>query len=302
MRVQAVFLAAFISLMAVFLGFSLAFADEGTIIIGVLPERNVFKQSSRYQKLADYLSRKTGVVMKVTVVQDYGSLFDEFLYGHLDAAFFGSFTGALALRRLDVEPVARPVNTVFGSTYHGHIFVRKDSDIKGLDQMKGKVFAFVDRASSCGYLYPIAYLRENGVKSPETFFREHYFAGSHDAVISAVLEKKADIGVAKNTVYEDMKRKNRKLDEELSILGESPAFPTHGLFLRRSLDPAVKSAIRTALIGMHEDPEAKEILGRLDAERFVETHPYSDYKGVFEVIEKAGIDLKTYNYHTHSEH
>ena len=48
----------------------------------------------------------------------------------MDGSFFGSFTGAMAIEKLGVEPIARPVNLDGTSTYKGYIFVRKDSGIK----------------------------------------------------------------------------------------------------------------------------------------------------------------------------
>src|SRR5207244_6062947 len=79
------------------------------------------------------------------------------------------------------------------STYRGIIVTRKDSGIKSIADLKGKRFAFVDPKSASGYVYPRAMLIEKGI-DPETFFSETIFAGSHDRVIAAVLNRRVDAG------------------------------------------------------------------------------------------------------------
>ncbi|HEY6097393.1 MAG TPA: PhnD/SsuA/transferrin family substrate-binding protein, partial [Candidatus Deferrimicrobium sp.] len=67
-----------------------------TLVIGLIPERNIFKQIERYQPLADYLRDKTGIEVKLKVLSRYGNIINNFKSAGLDGAFFGSFTYALA--------------------------------------------------------------------------------------------------------------------------------------------------------------------------------------------------------------
>lgn len=265
------------------------------ILIGLIPERNVFAQVERYQPLADYLSDKVKVKVKLTILSRYGNIIDNFLSERLDGAFFGSFTGAMAIKKLGVEPLARPVKMDGTSTYHGYIFVRKDSGIKGVKDMKGKSFAFVDKATTAGYIFPIAYFRENGIKDLKKYLGETYFTGSHDSAIMAVLNKEADIGAAKNTVYEEIIKENIRAREELIILAESPKVPENGLAVRKDLDAVLKDSLKKTLLNMDKDEEGKKVLSKFGAQRFIETTD-SDYEPVFRIVGSAGIDLKTYDY------
>jgi phosphonate transport system substrate-binding protein len=88
---------------------------------------------------------------------------DNFRSGGMDGAFFGSFTYALAHAKLGVEVLARPVGFDNTSTDHGLIFVRKDSGIRNVRHMKGKRFAYVDKATTAGYIFPHEYFREYGI-------------------------------------------------------------------------------------------------------------------------------------------
>jgi len=132
-------------------------------VIGLIPEQNIFKQMERYEPLAGYLSKKTGVVIKLKVLPRYGNIVDNFVSTSMDGAFFGSFTYSLAKAKLGVEVLARPERKGV-STYHGLIFVRKGSGIRTASHMAGKVFAFVDKATTAGYLLPLSYFNKNGIR------------------------------------------------------------------------------------------------------------------------------------------
>jgi len=268
---------------------------EKTLLIGLIPEQNIFRQIERYEPLADYLSRKSGTRIQLKVLPRYGNIISNFRDSGLDGAFFGSFTYALAHETIGVSVIARPVADDNSSTYHGLIFVRKDSGIRTIADMKGKRFVFVDRATTAGYLLPLEYFHLGGVKRYQTYFRETYFAGTHEDAILDVLHRKADAGAAKNTVFDRLARKDRRIAEELVILKRSPDVPENGLALKKEIEEAVRTRIGDTLLSMHEDPEGAEILKRFGAIRFIPTTD-RDYDPVFRYAREIHLDLSKYDY------
>jgi phosphonate transport system substrate-binding protein len=266
-----------------------------TLLIGLIPEQNIFKQLERYQPLAGYLSRKTGTKVTLKILRRYGNIIDNFTSEGLDGAFFGSFTYALAHAKLGVEVVARPVALDDSSTYHGLIFVRKDSGIKTFRDMKRKRFAFVDKATTAGYLLPQEYFRKHGISNCGKYLKECYFTGTHEDAIDDVLNKKADIGAAKNTVFYRLAKQNPRIREELVVLTRSPDVPENGLALRKDIDESLRSRMKEALLNMHLDPEGKKVLEQFEARRFIET-TNQDYGIVVQYAKAIGLDLATYDY------
>jgi phosphonate transport system substrate-binding protein len=270
-------------------------SERERVLIGLIPELNIFKQKTRFKLLGAYLTRKIGVPVQFTILSRYGNILESFESERLDGAFFGSFTGALAIEKLGVIPLARPVNLDGTSTYHGYIFVRKDSAITDVEDMRGKRMAFVDRATTAGYLFPLAWLRQHGITSPERFFGERWFTGSHDAAIDAVLDGKADVGAAKHPVFDRVRKENPRVDRDLLILAASPPVPSNGLCVRKDLEQDLREALRRALLDLQGDPEGASVLQQFGALKFIETTA-SDYAPVLELSRKAGIDLKHYHY------
>lgn len=271
------------------------FSHATELDIGLIPEQNVFKQKARYKPIGDYIEKKTGIKITFTILPRYGNIIERFVTEKLDGAFFGSFTGALAIEKLGIEPIARPVHPDGTSTYRGYIFVRKNSGIKSVADMKGKRLVFVEKATTAGYVYPMAYFREHGINNIDTYFREYYFAGSHDAAIYAVLDNKAEIGCAKDSMFDRLARNDPRVKKELVILAKSPEVPSNGLCVRKTLAASVKKQLRDVLLGMDRDPEGRQVLGRFEAIKFIPTIK-DDYKPVFDMAGKAGIDIKSYKY------
>ena len=268
---------------------------QDKVLIGLIPEMNVFKQMERFIPLSRYLSEQTGIEVKFTILSRYGNIIDSFENKKLDGAFFGSFTGAMAIKKVGVVPLVRPVNLDGESTYHGYIYTRKDSGIKGVAEMKGKKFAFVEKATTAGYVFPLAYLKEHGVTDLDSFFSDYFYAGSHDASLHAVLNKEADIGASKNTVFDWIRKSEPRIDEEIAILAESSRVPSNGLCVRKDLDITIMQKLKDALLNLDATPEGKQILEKMKFVRFIDTGE-DDYRPVLGLAEKAGLDLERYEY------
>jgi phosphonate transport system substrate-binding protein len=194
-----------------------------------------------------------------------------------------------------VEVIARPVAQDNTSTYHGLIFVRNDSRIRTARDMKGKRFAFVDKATTAGYLLPLKYFRDNGIQNYRGYLKETWFTGTHEGAILDVLNGKADIGAAKNTVFARVAKAEPRIGKELVVLARSPDVPENALALRGDIDPPLRSALKETLLKMHLDPDGKTVLKRFDAQRFIET-TNEEYAVVVKYAEAVGLNLSTYDY------
>jgi len=259
----------------------IAFGKPKELLFGIEPEHNIFNQMERYRYLADYLSDQLGVKVKLTIMSRYGEVIKRFKTLKLDGAFLTSYTATMGIKELHLEPVANPVNLSGESTSQGYIFVRKDSGISNILDMEGGNIVFVDPATMEGYLFPLAFLRQHGVKDINRFFQRYYFSGSHVSAIFAVLDGRADIGAAKDTFYSNLVKSDPSIEQELEIIARSPKVPEVTLCIKSGIDQDLREKLGRVLLHMDKTPDGIKVLQRFKAIRFIESK-----KADFVIIEK----------------
>jgi phosphonate transport system substrate-binding protein len=260
----------------------------------LVPEQNTFEQRRRYKFITDYLSRKMEINVTADILANYSEISTAFQEGSADAGFFGSFSYVLTHARAGIEPIARPVWLDGNSTYQGYIFVRKDSNIQNVRDMQGKNLVLVDKATTAGYIFQRSYFKFYGIGDMDRYFSKISFARSHDASAWAVYTGEADIGGAKNHIFNNLRENYPDFRENMVVLAESPKVPSNGLAVSKNLNPAIKLRLKTLLLGLHETPEGLKVLKNFGALRFVETTD-SDYSVLYQMVEQLGIDLGDYS-------
>jgi phosphonate transport system substrate-binding protein len=245
--------------------------QQHEFLIGIEPEHNIFDQMERYRYLADYLSVQLGTTVKLTIMSRYGEVLKRFKTLKLDGAILTPYAATMAITELGWEPLASPVHLDGQSTSEGYLFVRKDSGISSFRDMKGRNIVFVDPATMEGYLFPLSFLQQHGIGDIDSFFSRYFFSGSHSSAIFAVLDGRADIGAAKNRIYNDMISSDPSIQQELEILARSPKVPEITLCLKSEIDPDLQQRLRTILVHMDKTPEGIETLQKLGASGFTKT-------------------------------
>jgi len=267
---------------------------EHTVTIALLPERNVFEQKKRYKPLAEYLSEKLDMNVKIKLLDSYGAIYQEIINKTIDGAFLGSFNYVLNRTRADLEPVARPVEKGGRSGYRGVIFTRKDSGLTSdVKTWRGKKIALVHRATMAGYVFPVWHLNKHGIQDLNNYFSKLVFLGSHDAAVLAVFKGQADIGAAKDLILQKMLAENAAIKDEIVILATSLSVPSNSLCLRSGLENSIKNSLKKSLLSMHEMADGKTALQALNAIRFIETGD-SEFDMLRTMVDDVGLDIRSF--------
>jgi len=264
----------------------IASGQTNELLLGIEPEHNIFDQMKRYRYLSEYLSNQLGVKVKLTIMSRYGEVIKRFKTLKLDGAFLTSYTATLGIKELQLEPIVNPVNLEGESTSQGFIFVRKDSGIRSVIDMKGSNIVFVDPATMEGYLFPMSFLEQHGVKNISKFFNRYYFAGSHESAIFAVLDGRADIGSAKSTVYDNLVKNDPSVGQELAIIAKSFKVPEVTLCIRSEIDQNLRERLRNILLQMDRTDDGMKVLQQFKAKRFVEASK-ENFVNIEEMAQKA---------------
>jgi phosphonate transport system substrate-binding protein len=232
------------------------------------------------------LGKLIGQPVRVTVASDYAAVIEALRNKTADLAFVHPVGYVLAHREAKALIIAK--DRWHGNTsYTSRIWVRKDSGLKTLEELRGKTMAFVDPASSSGYVYPMVMLIQRGLvqnRDPKTFFKEVVFSGSHDAALIALLRGHVD-AIGSFDQAREQYLKDPAEREKLTWVAESAPIPEGGICGREGLDREVVAKVRDALLKIR-GPTYEALLKRLyDIDGF---EPAEDRE--YEVV-RAAMDL-----------
>ena len=226
---------------------------------------------STYQYYIELLNRIGGALGRNVVFiqkKTYAEVNQMIKQNELDLAFVCSGPYVSGKRDFGMEILAVPV--CHGQTvYHSYFIVSKSGGIHSFCQLKGKTFAFTDPLSNTGYLVPIYYLVKRN-EHPETYFNKTFFTHSHDNSIRAVVDGIADGAAVDSLIFKYMQAKNPGKTDKIRVIEESPAYGIPPVVVPPSIDPALKSSLKTLFLSFHESREGKSILKKLMIDRFVE--------------------------------
>jgi len=182
------------------------------------------------------LGQLAGLAVRVTVASDYAAVIEALRNRTADLAFVHPGGYVLASREAGARIIAK--NLWHGkTTFTSRIYVRKDAGITRLEALRGKTIAFVDPASSSGYIYPMVLLIQRGLvqnRDPKTFFREVVFSGSHDAGMRALLNGHVD-ALASFDMAREQYLKDPAERERLTWVAETPPIPSSSMRTRASI-------------------------------------------------------------------
>lgn len=246
-------------------------AQPGTIRIAVGGMITPKEGFAFYREFLDYIGRELGQPVQYIDSNSYEEINNKLESREIEAAFVCSGPYVSGHKKFGLELLAAP--QAYGKTvYYSYIIVPAKSPAKGLDDLRGKSFAFTDPLSNTGKLVP-EYLLARKNESAETFFSKTVYSGSHDKSIIAVADEMVDGAAVDSLIWEYLNKIKPQLTGKTRILLKSEPYAIPPVVVHPSLDPALKEKLRKILLGAHTQPEGKRILDKMMTDQFV---PISD--------------------------
>lgn len=264
-------------------------AADSPLTIALTPSRDPTALQEAGDAFARTLTRLSGVVVRAQVASDYAGVVEALRSRRVDLAFVHPVGYVLANREAGCLILVRDVWQ--GKTaYTARFFVRKGVGIERLEDLRGRTIAFVDPASSSGYIYPMVLLIKRGLvrdRDPKTFFKDALFAGTHEAALRSLLAGRVDAAASFDKAP-DLHLKDPALVARLAVVAETPEIPEAGICARPGLPPAAVERIRQALLAI-KGPEHAALLKQLyDIDGFVEASD-RDYEPVRDAMTLMGL-------------
>jgi len=185
--------------------------------------------------------------------------------GKLDIYVDSPFPAYVVAKLAGAEPIANRWKRE-QEFYHSNIFVKKDSPIKTLDDLKGKMMVFQKPDSTSAYFLPKAELIKRGY----TFTQKtgpgdkvlpneigYYFASGDVEEFQDVLTGRAAASAQNDVDFKAIAGKDA--DNYRFIFSTIDVF-RHVVVIRAGLDSKLKNAIKQILLDMDKTPEGQKIL------------------------------------------
>jgi phosphonate transport system substrate-binding protein len=266
-----------------------ALAAEPTLTIAFTPSRDPTALQEAGTAFAQVITRLSGIPVRAQVASDYAGVIEAVRSRRVDLAFVHPVGYVLANREAGCQILVRDVWQ--GKTaYTARFYVKKSSGIDSVEGLRGKTIAFVDPASSSGYIYPMVLLIKRGLvkdRDPKSFFKDALFAGTHEAALQSVVRGRVDAAASFDKAPE-LHLKDKAQIESLTFVGETPEIPEAGICVRPGINADVVARVKRALLAI-KGPEHAAVLKQIyDIDGFIEAAD-GDYQPVREAMELMGL-------------
>ena len=237
-------------------GLRLEVDERLPVQFGVFPFLERGELEKALAPLTGYLAAKLGRDVRIQLVADYADLERLVRQRRIDIGWFSPRSRQVGAQGVMI-PVCRP-RTRSGS-YQGLIVARRASGVTDLAGLASGSFAYVDRGSKSGFLYPNRVFVERGIE-PLRFFRSISWAGNHETCVRGVLDGRWDAAAVTSLV---LKNSPASVTGNLVVLATTAAILTDPIVIRDGSPGLGRETVRSLFSGMASDTEGAHVIASL---------------------------------------
>ena len=251
---------------------------DQTLIVGKVsddPEDDYEEYKIQVDFLVDHLKDLGLRQSSVLLPKNNQEMIQVLKEGKIDLVIEGVFSAFLYHEETGAEIIAKKAG---GKS--SLFFIRKDSGLRDLSQLKGKKIAFEDPGSTSAFFIPMAFLRREGLElvelpslgeEPPPDKVGYVFAGAELNIVAWVHKGLVDAGAFGDSDWEKPKYTPDVLKKDLKILYQTDSISRSLVLIRRGLDPKVRDRIKETMLKAHENEETRKFLEEyFDVEKFEE--------------------------------
>jgi len=208
----------------------------------------------RLAPLTKYLSDSLKRPVTLKLSPSMSAAIDEVSNGSVDLAYLTPVAYLKANAKGNAQLVAKTL-TNNKASFQLMVVVRDDSPIRRIQDLKGKTFAFGDKAAILQRAVVV------GAGMPLENLGEYKFIGHYDNIAKGVANGDFDAGILKDTTARDWQQRG------LRVLHSSPPLPPYNIVASSKLDARLFKQIRQAFLDLDiKNPAHKIVIQALDDE------------------------------------
>ena len=263
--------------------------EEKVIKMGFVPLKNSEKLVEDLKPISDYLSERLGVEVEAFTASNYIGVVEGLGSGSVDFGIIPPFSSLLAQKQSNAKPILTSKGKTGKPGYTAELYVRKDSGIKSLQDVKGKKVAFVDPSSSSGYIYPGAMLVNAGLNLDKDI--SYQFSGGHDKSLQLLLNKDVDVIATFDGVEDRYAKDFPQAKTDIQKLATSDMIPGIMVTTSSKMDKELQEKLEKALRDIEKNPKMKEMFTKMFSITGFTDVDQDAYKKVEATAKVMNVDL-----------
>lgn len=157
--------------------------------------------------------------------------------------------------------------------YQSYLIVpASDSTTKGIEDLKGAIYAFSDPDSNSGWLAPQVAMKRAQL-DPQSHFKRTFFTWAHKKVVEAVAVGLAQGGSVDGYVWETLALLHPEITSKTRVAWKSPWYGFPPVVARSGMPKAEFERVQALFVGMSGDPEGRRLLEQLNLDGFSRQEP-----------------------------
>jgi len=275
--------------------------EKTTLVVGVLQleqanEADLIAYDAALERLKEGLAEATGLEVELYESGDYAIGVTALAEGNVDILYLSPFTYYNATQQAEVEPLVTTSGDFSARPYNTIIVTKSDrDDINSLADLEGKSFAFVDPASSSGFLYP-SYdlvneldLDKDRYMESGYFFESTVFSGGHANSLVGLLNGNFDAAAMAHALVDYIPVVAPEYDmSDLKIIHETEVIPNPFYIIPSNMDPELKETLLNFYLFWDDADYFEQIYG--DAETRYVLVNMEEVNTVLNVVETLGVE------------
>lgn len=232
--------------------------DRPVLRMGIFPRRSVVTTKKAFRPLADYLSEQLNADVQMVVPLNFQRFWAGVEEGMYDLVHFNQYHYIVSNKNFGYKVLLS--NQEMGrDQISGALIVRRDSNIKTVEDLKGKRIVFGGGKKAMGsYIAPLAILKQHGLEPKRDF--EVSFAKTPIAAVVKVNGLKYDAGGAGSVVIELKATKKRTNVELLKILATSAPFTHLPWAVNKDMPEVTAQRIQQLMVSLKDSEQGRGIL------------------------------------------
>jgi len=257
------------TLLLFFPAISSSFESDG-LIMGVFPRRNYKTTIKIFTPLAENLAAKIGTKVTLESTTDFANFWKNVQSRRYDIAHFNQYHYVKAHKLYGYQAIL--MNEELGSkTISGAIYVRKDSGINSIKDLKGKKIIFGGGSDAMvSFIVASSILKQGGLNKGD--YDADFAINPPNAIMAVYFKQSAAAGSGNITM--NLPVITKAIDaSQLKMLAQSREIPHLPWAVKESLSPDVKDKIIKAFLSMNTPGQAQNAL---QAAKLSGLHPATD--------------------------